>query len=384
MTRLGAKMTFTEAAEETWYSHQTHISETTVRRTTYRHGRMAEQAARQEVERLKAEAPPSAACPQQLAISADGCLIHLTNGEWREIKGVAIGTFETEWQPGTWEQQVKTTEISYFTRSYRVREFEDYALAELHRRGIDNASTVVAVNDGSEWIQAFIDYHCPLAVRIIDFPHAASYVASAGRAIWGEGTETFKIWFKRATHQMKHKPPQQTIAELHLLRQKARSDEQLVSIERALLYLQTRLTMIDYAHFRHCGYPIGSGAVESGHKVVVQRRFKQAGMRWAEHNVDPLLALRDLLCNKRWDEGWQQIVVRQQQQRQNKRLRTAQEKQPPAPEPITFAALKAAGKLAQDQTPAKRPQKNTGSRRPAEDHPWRNGIWPTKESWRWN
>jgi hypothetical protein len=143
-------MTFTEAAEETWYSHQTHISETTLRRTTYRHGRMAEQAARQEVERLKAEAPPSAACPQQLAISADECLIHLTNGEWREIKGVAIGTFETEWQPGTWEQQVKTTEISYFTRSYRVREFEDYALAELHRRGIDNASTVVAVNDGSE------------------------------------------------------------------------------------------------------------------------------------------------------------------------------------------------------------------------------------------
>lgn len=45
----------------------------------------------------------------------------------------------------------------------------------------------------------------------------------------------------------------------------------MVSIERALFYLQTRLTMIDYAHFRHCGYPIGSGAVESGHKVVATR-----------------------------------------------------------------------------------------------------------------
>jgi hypothetical protein len=157
MTRLGAKMTFTEAAEVVWYSHQTLIAEATVRRTTYRHGQAAEQTARQEAERLKAEAPPSAACPQHLAISADGCLIHLTNGQWREIKGVAISTFETEWQPGTWEQQVKTTEISYFTRSYRVREFEEYALAELHRRGIDNANTIVAVNDGSEWIQAFID-----------------------------------------------------------------------------------------------------------------------------------------------------------------------------------------------------------------------------------
>jgi hypothetical protein len=45
----------------------------------------------------------------------------------------------------------------------------------------------------------------------------------------------------------------------------------LFSIERALFYLQARLTMIDYAHFRHCGYPIGSYAVESGHKVVVTR-----------------------------------------------------------------------------------------------------------------
>jgi hypothetical protein len=124
-TRLAAKMTFAEAAEVVWYSHQTLIAEATVRCTAYRHGQAAEQRARQDVERLKAEAPSSAECPQQLTISADGCLIHLTNGEWREIKGVAIGTFETQWQPETWEQQVKTTEISYFTRSYRVREFEE-------------------------------------------------------------------------------------------------------------------------------------------------------------------------------------------------------------------------------------------------------------------
>ena len=34
------------------------------------------------------------------------------------------------------------------------------------------------------------------------------------------------------------------------------------------------------------GLPIGSGAVESSHKQVVQSRMKQAGMRWAEHHVD--------------------------------------------------------------------------------------------------
>jgi hypothetical protein len=62
--------------------------------------------------------------------------------------------------------------------------------------------------------------------------------------------------------------------------------------------------MLDYPHFRRCGYPIGSGSVESGHKRVVQRRLKGAGMRWAEHHLDPMLALRDLVCNDRWDAGW--------------------------------------------------------------------------------
>ena len=377
-------MTFDEAEEEVGYSHHTHISEPTVRRTTYRHGQAAEAVARQAVERLKAKAAPSEVLPQPLAISADGCLIHLTNGEWREIKGVAMGTFATEWQPGTWESQVKTRQISYFTRSYRAREFERYALAELHRRGVDNAPVVVAVNDGSEWIQAFIDYHCPRAVRIIDFPHAVGYLANAGRAIWGEGTAMFKAWFEQADHQLKHKPPQRTIAELRLLGQKARSDEQTAVVDQAIFYLQKRLAMIDYAYFRRCGYPIGSGAVESGHKVVVQRRFKQAGMRWAAHNVDPLLALRDLLCNKRWAEGWRQILAYQQQQRNSKRLQTAQAKQPPPSEPVTFAALKAAGRLPEPSAPDQQPATEPKPKRPAQDHPWRQGIWPTKESWRWN
>ncbi len=52
------------------------------------------------------------------------------------------------------------------------------------------------------------------------------------------------------------------------------------------------------------GSMYGSGSVESAHKQVVQRRLKQAGMRWAPQHVNPILALRDLLCNGRWSEGW--------------------------------------------------------------------------------
>lgn len=121
--------------------------------------------------------------------------------------------------------------------TYRVRDFETFALAELARRGLDKAETVVAVNDGAEWLQSFIDYHCPTAVLILDFAHALGYVAEAGRTIWGEGSDAFKSLFERCGHQLKHQPPQRTLAELSLLQPKAKGDEQAAVLDNARFYL---------------------------------------------------------------------------------------------------------------------------------------------------
>lgn len=366
------------------HSHQTEVGLTTCRRVTYRHGEAAEATACAAVWELERGGERATEAPNKLLLSADGSFIHLTNGQWCEVKSVAVGEFESVAETGASGGEVKTKAISYFTRSYGARDFERYALAELHRRGLDKARQVVAVNDGAEWIQNFLDYHTPQAVRIIDFAHALSYVADAGKAIWGEGSETFSHWFARCAHQLKHEPPQATLAELSLLRPKAKRDEQAAALDRAGYYLSKRRQMIDYPYFRKRGYPIGSGSVESGHKVVVQRRLKGAGMRWAAHHVDPLLALRDLLCNDRWAAGWRDIVAQQQQQRRRKQLQRLPAQQPPRATSFTFAALEAAGLLPPPAVPSETPQSGARPNRPAKDHPWRRDIWPTKEAWRWS
>lgn len=388
MTRLGSKLPFREAAEEIWYNHHLRVEEATLRGVTHSHGLAAETLARQEVEMLERDAPEAAAHPPQLLVSADGAFVHLTSGEWREVKSVAVGEFNDEWDRQTWERQGKTQAISYFSRSYPAREFERYALAELHRRGLENAGQVVAVNDGAEWIQRFLDYHCPRAKPILDFAHAASYVARAGKAIWDEESETFKDWYQAACHRLKHDPPEETVANLRLLRPKAKTEAQLAQIDAAIFYLETRLEMLDYAHFRHRGYPIGSGSVESGHKVVFQQRMKGAGMRWAEHHVDPMLALRNLVCNGTWEAGWQQIVLFQQEQQARKRIEAADARQAQktaTADPVTFASLQAAGMLSADDTVIESSAPDVPkSNRPAPDHPWRLDQWPTREAWRWN
>lgn len=377
-------MPFREAVEEIHQSHQTAVCATTCRRVTYRNGQAAEAIIGQEVQRLEKEGVGQREVPRKLLLSADGSFIRLTSGQWREVKSVAIGEFETVRSAQGKAEAVKTEKLSYFTRSYRAREFEYFALAELMRRGVDKAEKVVAVTDGAEWLQSFIDYHCPKAVRIIDFAHALGYVAEAGRAVWGEDTAAFTSWFDRCAHQLKHKPPQRTLAELRLLQPKAKGDEQASALDSAYYYLQKRLAMIDYPHFQRHGYPIGSGSVESAHKHLVQRRMRQAGMRWAPQNVDPLLALRDLLSSNRWNEGWHDIVDYQWQQRHRAFSQHKRNDQPPPLAPVNFRALTEAGLLTPARDLNEMPSIRKKVKKDPKDHPWRNNKWPTKESWRWN
>ena len=40
-------------------------------------------------------------------------------------------------------------------------------------------------------------------------------------------------------------------------------------------------------------------------------RLKGAGMHWADGNVNPMLALRNAVCNERWGEVWE-VIEREQ------------------------------------------------------------------------
>ena len=94
--------------------------------------------------------------------------------------------------------------------------------------------------------------------------------------------ERFEQWLKQQAHELKTGEADRVLAELEELRTLMQEAEHLDALEalgKSLHYLRERGEMIRYAHFRAQGYPIGSGSVASAHKLVVQSRMKQAGMR---------------------------------------------------------------------------------------------------------
>lgn len=306
IVRLSGWMPFTKAKEVFEDLTGIVVSSALNRRYTEKAGAAYVELQTEEVEQLECEkisAPPGA---DKLQVSVDGAMVPLLHGEWAEARTLVIG----EVQPAVeekGERVIHTRKLSYFSRKVPAQEFGQLAVVEIHRRGVENAQEVAAISDGAEWEQGFVDYHCPNAVRILDFPHAAEHISPIGDYLWGEGTPEMKQWLGDRLHQLKHEGPTGLLAELRNL-QKDHPDEKAVTGN--LAYLEKRENQMQYPQFQAQGWPIGSGIVESGNKLVVEARLKGSGMHWADTHVDPMLAIRNIICSDRWKEEWPKIATR--------------------------------------------------------------------------
>jgi hypothetical protein len=128
---------------------------------------------------------------------------------------------------------------------------------------------------------------------------AAGYVSAIGEAMRACGGQVPAGWLAGVLHRLKHEGPERVLRHLHQLLARfpqAQAHEQMQ-------YLEQRRGQMQYHCYRQDGWPIGSGCVESEHKLVMQAPMKRAVMHWKRSTVNPLLTLRTTLCNDRWEEG---------------------------------------------------------------------------------
>lgn len=382
LVRLGSWMPFAHAARELgWLSRVpggTLVSESVAARLTEAAGAayVAEQTA--AVEALERRPTPEPVGPEVLQVSVDGAMVSLVHQQWTEVKTLALGAVGQ----GP-DGEARAHEPSYFSRRTDHATFRRLALVETHRRGVSTAGTVVAVQDGADWIQGFVDFHRRDAVRVLDFPHAVEYLTRASHEALGvamTATDASRAWLAEQAHALKHTGPDPVLAALRALPLGEHRDA-------ALAYLEPRLAQLQYPTFRAAGYPIGSGLVEGANKVVVEDRLKGSGMHWAPASVDPMLALRTVVCADRWDETWPQISARLRSAARSRRQQHARERRatraaarpaattPPAPTPTPTPPVVPAPSPPPQPTP-----KTIVNGRPTKDHPWNRHFLPHRPS----
>ena len=313
---------------------------------------------------------------QRCVFSTDGAMIPLTHKQWAETRTLAIGEPE-EKRNAKGEREIHVSKLSYFSRLADASSFIDLATGEMRRRGVYKAKQASAAMDGAEWCQTFTDMHRPDAVRILDFPHGSEHINELLDALRKEDWHFPDAMLQRCLHVLKHRGPSL------LLRMADRLPDYLAQKEEVraqLNYLRKREAMMQYPQFQRDGWPIGSGMVESANKNVVETRLKGPGMHWERKNVNPMLALRNAVCNERWQEMWRKAVKQYQKQKKLQRKVRAEQRAealltvcnpallsspPPPPQPPKPAEVPPVAPIPQPAATL------PGSSRPSAHHPWK-------------
>jgi hypothetical protein len=276
LVRLSTWMPFEPARELLQDLVGMRVSKATARRVTLATGQAALAVCEAQVERLKQEVPQAPAGAAKQAMSGDGAMVHLVGGEWVEVKTLALGEV-TRNKRG----EVCTQHLSYCSRLAEAERFVEAALVETHRRGLERAAEVCAVQDGAEWLQGLVDYHRADAVRILDFAHAAEYINEIGQAVQAAGGRLPARWLEGVLHRLKHQGPERVLTHLAWLAARYPSS----AVQEKLTYLQKREAHLQYPTYQEAGWPIGSGSVgewgkrqQAGRRSTPQRRGHAASV----------------------------------------------------------------------------------------------------------
>jgi len=163
--------------------------------------------------------------------------------------------------------------------------------------GINQAKQILLIADGAEWIWKHIPpllekLGCPFIYQLLDFYHVAEHIHTVALAAFSTD-ELQKKWFNQARRLLKNGQAQTLLEQIKALRNLANSDNGKI-IDCQINYLTKGLTngRLNYAIVSQLKLPIGSGAIESLIRQVVNLRMKGNGKFWLKNNAELILHAR--------------------------------------------------------------------------------------------
>lgn len=152
----------------------------------------------------------------------------------------------------------------------------------------------VFISDGAIWLRQLMSADYPDATLIVDFYHVMSHVGSAAMEAFGTSKKA-ALWLENQRSSLLNSDLNSVLVAIKAL---PIAEKQCDSV---CAYLETNRDRMDYAAYRKQGLLIGSGAIESAHRTVVQKRLKRAGQRWGLVGAQQVLNLRVCCMSDRWE-----------------------------------------------------------------------------------
>jgi hypothetical protein len=177
----------------------------------------------------------------------------------------------------------------------------------LHRLGGARALVVTFAADGAPWIWARLDWVIAQVkldparvVEVLDWCHAVHHLSLALAAL-GLGEDRRGAEYGRLRTFLKAGQSRIVIEELEALAV-GQPDDSAVWRELGYLTKHSEAGRLRYDCFRYRGVPLGSGAIESTIRRVINLRLKGTSIFWTEENAEAVFQLRAAIVSGRWEE----------------------------------------------------------------------------------
>ena len=221
-----------------------------------------------------------------------------SDSTWKENKLGEVFTTDDiyYWTNAKGKRQHRLLRKEYVSYVGPASEFKKHLLACAVRKGYGRYKEAVVLGDGATWIRSMADEMFPDAQQILDFFHLCENANDFAKYIFNGVESKYRPWAQDVCDSLRKNKYQQVL-------------DDIVTYKDIVLpggtvnlhtYITNNINNIDYVTYEQKGYFIGSGAIESGNKIILQDRLKRAGMRWNIPTAQAMLSLRTKAESGRW------------------------------------------------------------------------------------
>lgn len=178
----------------------------------------------------------------------------------------------------------------------------------LSRIGAAQAREWVFIGDGALWIWNRLDelvervgYDRKRVTPVVDYYHACEHLNEIAKAAQGWTEKEQKAWYHRTKGELYNGKIEKVLGAMAKVPLPPRTSNDSEGLPAdPLAYFAANVERMRYRKFREKGIPIGSGAVESAVRRLVNLRLKSNGSFWDIDNAEMFLHLRAQFLGRDW------------------------------------------------------------------------------------
>jgi hypothetical protein len=233
-------------------------------------------------------------------VMVDGSMIFTREEQWKEIKVGRI--YSEESRVSVQETRTEVTDSIYVctlgVKKDFIKKFEPYVEPYRHK---------VFIADGAKWIWNWVEDFYGDSVQILDFYHAVEKLGKYATLACKDPAER-RQWLHEQKQRLKTDEVENVLKDLMKIAAKTADTTEIgKTLNDVIRYYENNIERMKYETFMKKGYLIGSGAIESAHRSVIQQRLKMSGQRWSIQGAQKIANLRAYRKSNRWNELIQQI-----------------------------------------------------------------------------